>query len=90
MKTLYGGGFFLEKDILENFISKGKSIIGNDFEEYIILISLFRASAVCVYEKALAEIRNNIENMSKVRIKSSIKRFISNLNNNTALYRFLK
>jgi hypothetical protein len=66
----------LEKNILENFISKGKNIIGNDFEDYIILISLFMASSVCVYEKAMSEISNNIKNMGKVEIKSSVNNFI--------------
>ena len=81
MENLYGG-VFLKKNILENFISKEKNIIGNNFEDYIILISLFRASAAHVYEKAMLEISNNIKNMGKVEIKNSVKSFISTLDKN--------
>lgn len=73
----------MEKNIFEKFIKTAKDIYYDDsFNDDIILIALFKAASINIYDKAKIQIKNNIRNIGKVKPKKSIKPFISELKNN--------
>lgn len=73
----------MEKNIFEKFIKTAKNIYYDDsFNDDIILIALFKAASINIYDKAKIQIKNNIRNIGKVKPKKSIKLFISELKNN--------